>query len=134
MKSARDIIPGLFTAADGPVADVADWLPSLWPQAAGDALAACTRADGLRNGILYVEVAGPEWVEQLQSFEPELRRRLNNRAGRAALRKIVFRPGRIIPSKPPMRARSASGLDDSAVADPVRRAAYERSKRAADRR
>ncbi|MBI1354836.1 MAG: DUF721 domain-containing protein [Acidobacteria bacterium] len=134
MKPARDIIAGLFNAADGPVADVSDWLPSQWPLVAGDALAACTRAAGLRNGILYVEVAGPEWVEQLKEFEPELRRRLNQRAGRAALRRIVFRPGRFLPSKPPMRAMTASGREEGSVADPMRRAAYERSKRLADRR
>ena len=125
MKRAVDIISDLFTGEDAPVADPADWLPSLWPAVAGEALATATRAVGLRNGILYVEVAGAEWVAELSAFEGQLRMRLNERAGRQVLRRIVFRPGTVA-RKPPMRARTADGIND-----PVRRAAYGLSKRAA---
>ncbi len=123
MKRARDIIPELFTADDAPVASAEDWLPSLWPAVAGEVLAACTRAGALRNGILYVEVAGPRWVAELNQFEGQLRARLNQHAGRQVLRRIVFRPASIAP-KPPMLARTADG-----VSDPLRRAAYGQSKR-----
>lgn len=106
------------------MAEAADWLPALWPAVAGEALAAATKATGLRSGILYVDVAGAEWVAELESFEGQLRARLNQRAGRQVLRRIVFRPGRIAP-KPPARAQSSDG-----IADPLRRAAYGLSKRA----
>lgn len=127
VKRARDIVSDLYTADDAPVAAAADWLPSLWPAVAGEALAAATRVRSLRNGILYVEAAGPEWVTQLQEFEGQLRLRLNQRAGRQVLRRIVFQPGRIA-SKPPARAQCADG-----VSDPVRRAAYGASRKAAGR-
>ncbi len=127
MKRTRDIITDLFTAADAPVAEAADWLPSLWPLVAGETLAQATRAAELRNGILYVEVAGPEWVAELENFEGQLRRALNERAGRQFVRRIVFRPSRAL-RKPPMRAQSADG-----VADPLRRAAYSLSRAAAGR-
>ncbi len=127
MKRARDIITDLFTADNAPVADAADWLPSLWPVVAGETLAQATRATELRNGILYVEVAGPQWVSELEEFEGQLRKALNQRAGRELLRRIVFRPGRML-RMAPMRAQSASG-----VSDPLRRAAYARSRNAVGR-
>jgi predicted nucleic acid-binding Zn ribbon protein len=125
LKRAVDIVSDLFSASDAPAVDPADWLPALWPAVAGEALAATTRAVGLRHGILYVEVAGAEWVAELNAFEGQLRLRLNERAGRQVLRRIVFRPGAIA-RKPPMRAQSAEGVDD-----PIRRAAYGLSKRTA---
>lgn len=117
MKRARDIITDLFTAANAPVADAADWAPSLWPLAAGETLARSTYAAELRNGILYVEVAGPEWVAELENFEGQLRAAFNQRAGRQLVRRIVFRPGRAL-RKPPQRAQSAAGVEN-----PLRRAA-----------
>ena len=124
MKRVRDIVPELFQSDGGAVTEVSDWLPSLWSAVAGDALAGSSRAIHFRNGTLTVETPSPQWAEQLRSFEPTLRNRLNQRAGRALVTRIAFRAGGAAPRRQPARAQTVDG-----VSDPVRRAAYERSKR-----
>lgn len=50
-----------------------------WTGIVGDAVAAHTRPRTLRQGVLTVEVDGPEWATQLRYLEAEVLRRIGRK-------------------------------------------------------
>lgn len=63
---------------------------SEWGALVGPLIARHASPRRLRRGVLVVEVDGPEWLHELRYLEGELRQRLNERLGRAAVRELLF--------------------------------------------
>ena len=61
-----------------------------WADVVGAAIARHARPRRLRRGVLVVEVEGAEWMQELQYLKQDLRARLNDRLGRAAIREIFL--------------------------------------------
>ncbi len=61
-----------------------------WADVVGAAIARHARPRRLRRGVLVIEVEGAEWMHELQYLKQDLRVRLNERLGRAAIREIFL--------------------------------------------
>jgi predicted nucleic acid-binding Zn ribbon protein len=77
-----------------------------WADVVGAPIARHARPRRLRRGVLVVEVDGAEWMHELQYLKQELRGRLNERLGRAAIREIFLvlagaTEDRMRPTRPP---------------------------------
>jgi len=65
----------------------------LWPQAVGRQILFQTHPDSLRNGVLFVKTTSSVWVQQLHFIKAEIRRKLNELAGKNAVQEIRFSTG-----------------------------------------
>jgi predicted nucleic acid-binding Zn ribbon protein len=68
-------------------------LAKLWPKAVGEKIAAQTQPDGWRDGTLFVRAASSVWVQQLHFMKEEIRQKMNELAGKQAVREIHFTVG-----------------------------------------
>ncbi len=64
-----------------------------WEQAVGPQVATRARPVALRDGILYVNVAHPVWLQELTPMRETLLRQLQKQAGKAVVRDLRFRVG-----------------------------------------
>jgi hypothetical protein len=69
----------------------------VWDEVVGPQIAAHTRPDRIRDGILEVGVDQPTWMQQLQLLKPQILAKLNARLGDACLREIFLKRGSIAP-------------------------------------
>jgi len=65
----------------------------LWPKAVGPQIAAQTEPDSLRSGTLFVKATSSVWVQQLHFMKEDIRRKMNELAGREAIKEIHFTVG-----------------------------------------
>jgi len=77
----------------------------LWPQAVGEQIAAQTRPDRLHAGTLFVRATSSVWVQQLHFMKEDIKQKLNQLAGKAAVDDIRFTVG-----YQPSRGKSITGL------------------------
>jgi predicted nucleic acid-binding Zn ribbon protein len=68
-------------------------LMKLWPQAVGPQIARQTETDVLRGGTLFVKTTSPVWVQQLHFMKDDIRGKINNLAGKEAVKDIRFSVG-----------------------------------------
>jgi len=68
-------------------------LMKLWPKAVGAQIAAQTEPESWRAGTLFVKTTSPVWVQQLHFMKDDIRKKLNDLAGRAAVRELHFTVG-----------------------------------------
>lgn len=68
-------------------------LMKLWPQAVGPQIALQTQPDVLRNGTLFVKTTSPVWVQQLHFMKEDIRRKINDLAGKEFVKEIHFSIG-----------------------------------------
>ena len=62
----------------------------LWPEIVGQQLADVTRAKGVEESALFVEVRSSAWLTELSMMKDEFLERVNDRLGDAAIERIVF--------------------------------------------
>lgn len=62
----------------------------LWPEIVGEPLAALTRATGIENAKLFVEVRNSAWLMELNMMRDAFLERVNARLGDTPLERIVF--------------------------------------------
>ncbi len=62
----------------------------LWPEIVGEQLAKVTRAKGLDDATLFVEVRSSAWLMELSMMKDDFLERVNERLGDVALERIVF--------------------------------------------
>jgi predicted nucleic acid-binding Zn ribbon protein len=62
----------------------------VWPERVGQAIAQVTRARGVSEGTLFVEVRSSAWLMELNMMRSEILRRLNEGRESAAIERIVF--------------------------------------------
>ncbi|MEE9911604.1 MAG: DUF721 domain-containing protein [Deltaproteobacteria bacterium] len=86
----------------------------LWPKAVGAQIAAQTQPESLRTGTLFVKTTSSVWVQQLHFIKEDIRRKLNELAGKQAVKEIMFtagynpaprKTGRRAADSPPMALR-----------------------------
>jgi predicted nucleic acid-binding Zn ribbon protein len=79
-----------------------------WPQAVGRQIILQTQPDCLKNGTLFVKTTAPVWVQQLHFMKEDIRRKLNNLAGKETVKDIRFSIGyEIDKTKAPKEDQSA---------------------------
>ena len=62
----------------------------LWPDIVGSGIARVTRARGVEDAKLFVEVRTSAWLMELNMMKAELLARVNERLSEAPLERIVF--------------------------------------------
>lgn len=65
----------------------------LWPKAVGKQITEQTQPDSIRNRILFVKTTSSVWVQQLHFMKEEIRHRINELAGKEAIKEIRFTVG-----------------------------------------
>ena len=65
----------------------------LWPEAVGPAIAAQSRPDAMRGGIMFVQTTSSVWVQQLHFMKNEIRNKINELSGKTWVRDIRFGVG-----------------------------------------
>src|SRR4030066_1683614 len=65
----------------------------LWPKAVGPQIILHTKADAVRNGILFVKTISSVWVQQLHFMKEEIRQKINQFAGKNIVKDIRFSVG-----------------------------------------
>jgi hypothetical protein len=72
-----------------------------WPKAVGKQIEVQTQPDSLRNGTLFVKTTSSVWVQQLHFMKEEIRQKLNELAGKEAIKDIRFTVGHEISKDKP---------------------------------
>lgn len=67
----------------------------LWDEVVGPQIAARTKPEKIRDGVLEVSVDQPVWMQQLQLLKPQLLTKLNAQLGDGALRDLFLKRGQI---------------------------------------
>lgn len=62
----------------------------LWPEIVGEQLARVTKAKGVEEAALFVEVRSSAWLSELSMMKDDFLERVNERLGEAAIDRIVF--------------------------------------------
>ncbi|MHB8137065.1 MAG: DUF721 domain-containing protein [Smithellaceae bacterium] len=65
----------------------------LWPKAVGAQIDAQTQPDSWRAGTLFVKTTSSVWVQQLHFMKEDIRQKLNELAGKSAIKEIHFTVG-----------------------------------------
>ena len=65
----------------------------LWPKAVGAQIAAQTQPGTWRAGTLFVKTTSSVWVQQLHFMKEDIRQKLNELAGKQAVKEIMFTVG-----------------------------------------
>jgi len=68
-------------------------LMKLWPKAVGQQIVLQTQPDCLKNGTLFVKTTSSVWVQQLHFMKDEILHKLNELAGKIAVKDIRFSVG-----------------------------------------
>ena len=67
----------------------------VWDEVVGPQIAARTRPEKIRDGVLEVCVDQPTWMQQLQLLKPQLLAKLNAQLGDSPLREIYLKRGKV---------------------------------------
>jgi predicted nucleic acid-binding Zn ribbon protein len=62
----------------------------LWPELVGEHVAAVTRARGVADATLFVEVRTSAWLMELNMMKGDFLKRVNERLTEAPIERIVF--------------------------------------------
>jgi predicted nucleic acid-binding Zn ribbon protein len=65
-------------------------LLELWPEIVGDDLARVTRAKGVEDATLFVEVRSSAWLMELNMMKRDFLDRVNARIAETPIERIVF--------------------------------------------
>ena len=135
MKPLKDILPDLYRRQKKIMTaeDEEELVRTYWPSTVGPQIAQRTTPGRIVKGRLIVDIEGHEWRRQLAPMGRSIAQRLNGAVGRDALEDVEFRV--MVPSiRPPGRAQTATGMDDSrqddeasGITDPNLRRIYRRS-------
>jgi hypothetical protein len=69
-----------------------------WKEIVGESVALQTQPRSIRNGILFIDVSHPTWMQQLQFFKPTLLEKINVFLGEPLIQDIRFKLGKISPT------------------------------------
>ena len=95
-----------------PAPSVLERVRSLWPEVAGDVLAAHSEPLHLRNGVLRVQVDDPAWAGQFRYLTDTLVEALAAAVPDAAIREISVTAGRPGSAAAPDRRTDPEGWSD----------------------
>lgn len=72
-------------------------IQEVWKETVGVHIAKKTYADGIRNGIVYVNVETSAWMQELTFMKPEILKRLNEVLPAPGVKDIRFKLGKMQP-------------------------------------
>ena len=93
MTPLKDILQGLLSGSNlkfNP-ADAEIW--EVWDDVVGPAIAEHAQPSNIKNKVLWVHVAEPIWLQELEFVADTIKEKLNDRLGRTAVEKVNFRLG-----------------------------------------
>lgn len=90
LTSIKEIIRNLFNNPSSPLSMDKKELCDAWEEIAGDMLKEQCTPEWLRKGILGIRVSTPIMLQEMRFREKLLRKKLNERIGREAIKKIEF--------------------------------------------
>ena len=93
MTSIKDILQGLLSSSklNFNPADAEIW--EVWDDVVGPAIAEHAQPSNITKKKLRVHVAEPIWLQELEFVADTIKEKLNDRLGRDAVDKIIFRLG-----------------------------------------
>jgi hypothetical protein len=62
-----------------------------WEEIVGETNARATRADSIKEGVLFVSVKSSAWAQELSFLKPEIIKKLNDRVGKKIVKEIQFK-------------------------------------------
>ena len=71
-----------------------------WNEIVGESVAGHSQPRSIRNQILFVDVAHPTWMQQLQFLKSTLLDRVNAFLGEPLIEDIRFKVGKVSPTQP----------------------------------
>lgn len=71
-----------------------------WNEIVGESVATHSRPRTIRNRILFIDVAHPTWMQQLQFLKPTLLEKINTFLGQPLIQDIRFKLGKILSNVP----------------------------------
>jgi predicted nucleic acid-binding Zn ribbon protein len=81
-----------------------------WSEIVGESVATHSRPRTIRNRILFIDVAHPTWMQQLQFLKPILLEKINTFLRQSLIQDIRFKLGKV-PSKVPAPPKTLSMED-----------------------
>jgi hypothetical protein len=69
-----------------------------WKDIVGESVAAHSQPRSVRNQILFIDVAHPTWMQQLQFLKPTLLDQVNAFLGESLIQDIRFKLGKVSPT------------------------------------
>jgi hypothetical protein len=100
MKGLRSILGDSVQQAGGPRRVEEQGCLDLWPTIVGEAVADATRAERLRDGILFVMAKTSVWAYELTFAKEKIIGLMNDRLGRPLIRDIRFKVGPLTSAYP----------------------------------
>jgi hypothetical protein len=71
-----------------------------WNEIVGESVAGHSQPRSIRNQILFIDVAHPTWMQQLQFLKPTLLDQVNAFLGEPLIQDIRFKLGKVSPTLP----------------------------------
>lgn len=68
---------------------------TIWNEVVGPQIAARSKPERIREGVLEVCVDQPTWMQQLQLLKPQILAKLNARLGEGTLQEIYLKRGKV---------------------------------------
>jgi hypothetical protein len=93
LQSIGEILFSAFKGKDIAAKIEENSLIKLWPKAVGQQIFLQTQPDCLKNGTLFVKTTSSVWVQQLHFMKEEILQKLNELAGKIAVKDIRFSVG-----------------------------------------
>jgi predicted nucleic acid-binding Zn ribbon protein len=93
MTSIRDILQGVLSGANLKFNHVDSEIWDVWDEVVGPAIADHARPSNITKNKLRVHVSEPIWLQELEYVADTIKEKLNQRLGRKAVDKIIFRLG-----------------------------------------
>ena len=72
----------------------------VWNEIVGESVAEHSQPRSIRNQILFIDVAHPTWMQQLQFLKPTLLNQVNAFLGEPLIQDIRFKLGKVSPTLP----------------------------------
>jgi hypothetical protein len=109
----------------------------IWNEAVGDTIARNAQPEKIRQGILFVKVSSPVWMQQLQYLKETIADKINQTLGKEVVKNIFFVIGKVAPpsgaavekAEPPPATAAPAKIDDQmldSIKDPEIRRALKR--------
>ena len=89
-----------------------------WNEIVGESVAVHSQPHSIRNRILFIDVAHPTWMQQLQFLKPTLLEKVNTFLGESLIQDIRFKLGKIsraIPTPPKTLRMEEEELDEATL-------------------
>ena len=91
--SIKDILQGILSGSNlrFNAADAEIW--EIWDEVVGPAIAEHAQPSNINKKKLWVRVAEPIWLQELEFVAGTIKDKINDKLGRKAVEKVVFRLG-----------------------------------------